>query len=249
MVLKIYSLWAKTSSSALCRLSPALYFHCFPIIYFPCFSTSFRTLSLNWLFRGACREWVFWAMHVPTNRHSHPPSSFFDTLTLLTKCWLPASSSDPCQIYVWRSGCHSVQGYSGCAVMILSRCRSPVMTQASGSFFAGFSQSMHRLDSYMNVINVEYCYIVMKVMLNRNIVQLSLTSMQSIYVFAEDQFRLIQLFVHFRISCFCRLWNLPTDPRDSDPSLMCMMLWKGCCRHLLWTDSPLLFTADAKTSN
>lgn len=82
-----------------------------PLLSLSLMSTSSITLSLHWLFWGACREWVFWAMHAPINRlPSYPPpsSSFYDTLTLLAKCWLPDSSTDPRQFNVWRSGCHSL---------------------------------------------------------------------------------------------------------------------------------------------
>ena len=55
---------------------------------------------------------------------------------------------------------------------------------------------------------------------------------------------------------FSRVWNLqinlhpnPTDPRGSDPSLMCMMLWKDAADTSCEQTASLLLTADAETSN
>lgn len=68
MLLKIYPLQAKTWSSTLRRLShPLCLCPCSLLsLSFSLTSTYFRTLSLNWVFWGACRERVFWAMHRST---------------------------------------------------------------------------------------------------------------------------------------------------------------------------------------
>lgn len=155
---------------------------------------------------------------------------FYDTLTLLAKCWLPATSSDPCQVYVRRSCCRSVtfsfsvsldQGYSGQAVMVLSCCqRRPVMTWATRRLFSGCSPSRRRLDSnaktgtvrHTRVTNagcIEYRGIIpaIHIVTNNDAEpryrknRLGKTC-RSISLFSEDQFWLIHLCLFQELALF-----------------------------------------------
>lgn len=149
--------------------------------------------------------------------------------------------------------------------MVLSRCqRSSVMNQASNSFLTGFGQSIQRLDSNKKK-NQQLVVSQTRVMDYR----IFILAIHIVILFKKRPWKTFQAFVFLQRTSsdwfrfrflksllFSRVWNLqrnlhpnPTDPRGSDPSLMCMMLWKDVADTSCEQTASLLLTADAETSN